>query len=114
LDQRICLSHIVENPSHHPDPDFKLSVNGKIRAKEIIVETGWSDFVFEENYYLRSIDEVETYITENGHLPDVPSADEVEENGINVGEMNALLLQKIEELTLYLIKQDKEIQSLKK
>jgi len=93
--------------------DWKLAVNGKIRAKEIKVETGWSDFVFEEDYRLPTLEEVETYIKERGHLQDIPSAAEVEENGIFLGEMDAKLLQKIEELTLYTIQQEKEIERLK-
>ncbi|MEM0941036.1 MAG: hypothetical protein AAGI25_14790 [Bacteroidota bacterium] len=91
------------------DPgDWKLAVNGKIRTKEIRVETGWADFVFEEDYALPTLQEVESHIREKGHLQDIPSAEEVAENGIFLGEMNAKLLQKIEELTLYLIAQDKE------
>jgi hypothetical protein len=86
---------------------YKLAVNGPIRAKEIKVETGWSDFVFEEDYALPSLSELELFIKSNKHLPDIPSASEVEANGINVGEMNAKLLQKIEELTLYVIEQEK-------
>ncbi|WP_051336224.1 DUF4200 domain-containing protein [Aquimarina latercula] len=92
---------------------WKLAVNGKIRAKEIKVETGWSDFVFFDDYQLPTLDEVENHIQENGHLKDIPSAKEVEENGIFLGEMDSKLLQKIEELTLYTIQQQKEIQKLK-
>jgi len=88
--------------------DYKLAVKGKIRAEEIKVETGWSDFVFSPTYNLKSLTEVEQYIKTNKHLPDIPSAAEVEENGINLGEMDSKLLQKIEELTLYLIEMDKE------
>ncbi|WP_407428007.1 hypothetical protein [Arcticibacter sp.] len=94
------------------DPAYKLSVNGSVRAKEVRVETNWADYVFDENYNLRSLKEVATYIKENNHLPDVPSAKDVEENGIKVGETNALLLRKIEELTLYLIEKDKQIDDL--
>ncbi|WP_420316013.1 hypothetical protein [Ekhidna sp.] len=96
----------------NPDPNFMLSVNGSIRSKEVKVETNWSDFVFYDNYELRTLEEVEQHINENGHLPDIPSEAEVTENGINLGEMNAKLLQKIEELTLYLIEQNKKIQRL--
>lgn len=96
-----------------PDPNFKLSVNGNIRAKEIKVETDWADFVFEPDYKLRSLSEVEMFIKLNKHLPEIPSAKEVENNGIAVGEMNAKLLQKIEELTLYLIEMKKENEELK-
>ncbi|GAB1856047.1 hypothetical protein MHTCC0001_08820 [Flavobacteriaceae bacterium MHTCC 0001] len=92
---------------------WRLAVNGKIRAKEVKVETDWADFVFLENYTLPTLFEVENYISENGHLKDIPSADEVKENGIFVGEMNSKLLQKIEELTLYTIQQQKEIERLK-
>lgn len=93
-----------------PDPAYMLSVNGKIRAKEIKVETGWSDFVFEKNYKLNSLSEVESFIAANGHLPEIPSAKEVEENGVDVGSMESKLLQKIEELTLYIIEQNKKIE----
>ena len=85
---------------------YKLAVNGNIRAKEIKVETGWSDYVFYPTYKLLPLAEVAKYIKTNQHLPDVPSAGEVAKNGINVGETNALLLKKIEELTLYLIEKD--------
>ena len=95
---------------------YKLAVNGTIGAKEIVVETtsAWPDYVFASDYELRSLDEVENYIEENQHLPDVPSAAEVEESGISLGEMNATLLQKVEELTLYIIQQQKELDALKK
>jgi hypothetical protein len=96
------------------NPTELLSVNGKIRSKEIIVNnTGWSDFVFEEDYNLRSLTEVETFIKENKHLPEIPTAKDVQENGVSLGEMQSKLLQKIEELTLYLIEQEKSIEQLK-
>lgn len=82
---------------------YKLAVNGKIRAKEIVVETGWSDYVFEEDYDLKPLSEVKAFIDENGHLPDVPSASEIAENGVSVGESQEILLRKIEELTLHVI-----------
>jgi len=92
-----------------PAADWKLSVNGKIRAKEVKVETGWADFVFEKDYDLPDLSEVEKHINEKGHLKDIPSAEEVAENGINMGEIQARLLQKIEELTLYTIAQEKQL-----
>lgn len=92
---------------------WKLAVNGPIRAKEIKVETGWSDFVFYDNYKLPTLEEVERHIEEKGHLKDIPSAKEVAEDGIFLGEMDSRLLQKIEELTLYTIQQSKEIKELK-
>ena len=93
----------------------KLAVEGSIGAREIKVEAnGWSDFVFYDNYNLPTLKEVENHIKEKGHLKDIPSAKEVAKNGIFLGEMDAKLLQKIEELTLYTIEQDKEIMELKK
>lgn len=95
------------------DPSNALEVNGIVRSKEVLVEiTEWSDFVFEKDYKLMSLAEVEQFVKQHGHLPDVPSANEVEENGIGLGEMNALLLQKIEEMTLHLIEMEKRIQEL--
>ncbi len=95
------------------DPgSWKLAVNGDIRAKEIKVETNWSDFVFQSNYDLPTLEEVENHIAEKGHLKDIPSAKDVEENGIFLGEMDAKLLQKIEELILYTIAQEKKIKTL--
>ncbi|MBV6647073.1 MAG: hypothetical protein KI790_16570 [Cyclobacteriaceae bacterium] len=91
-------------------PDSKLSVNGTIHTKEVKVDlNGWSDFVFENDYKLRTLEEVEVHINEKGHLPEIPSEAEVTEYGINLGEMDTKLLQKIEELTLYLIEQNKEL-----
>ncbi len=88
---------------------WRLAVKGRIRAEEIKVETGWSDFVFKKDYALPTLEEVEQHILEKGHLRDIPSAEEVSENGILLGEMDAKLLQKIEELTLYTIAQQKLI-----
>ncbi|WP_264536594.1 hypothetical protein [Flavobacterium sp. N1736] len=91
-------------------PDAKLAVNGTIHSKEVKVDLlGWSDFVFKKEYNLPTLQEVEKHINEKGHLENIPSEKEVLENGINLGEMNAKLLQKIEELTLYSIQQNKKI-----
>jgi hypothetical protein len=91
-------------------PTEKLSVNGRIRAKEVIVETtGWSDSVFAKDYKLASLSEVEQQIQQSGHLAGVPSATEVAEKGISVGDMQAVLLAKIEELTLHQIAQEKRL-----
>jgi chitodextrinase len=95
-----------------PNPDFRLSVNGAIRAKEIIVETGWSDFVFEPGYYLAPLNEVESFIKLNGHLKDIPSEAHVKANGVGLAEINTLLLQKIEELTLYIIELNKRLTAI--
>jgi hypothetical protein len=92
----------------------KLAVEGTIGAREIKVESsGWSDFVFEPDFDLPTLQEVENFIDQNGHLPDIPSSEDVEENGISLGEMDAKLLQKIEELTLYMIELKKENEEMK-
>ena len=97
------------------DPQgYKLAVNGTIRAKEIKVDSDWADFVFKKGYKLPTLEEVEQHIGEKGTLPGVPSEEEVKANGVNLAETNALLLQKIEELTLYIIEMKKEINELKK
>jgi hypothetical protein len=98
-------------------PTNKLDVNGTIHSKEVKVDmTGWTwpDFVFKKEYNLPILEEVEKHIAEKGHLENIPSEEEVLKNGINLGEMNARLLQKIEELTLYIIEQGKELRSQKK
>jgi hypothetical protein len=89
-------------------PVEKLSVNGNIRAREIKVETSnWPDYVFKPSYNLLPLRVTEQFILTNGHLPDVPKAEEVESNGVSLGEMNKILLKKIEELTLHVIELDK-------
>ncbi|MES2798211.1 MAG: hypothetical protein V4683_19740 [Bacteroidota bacterium] len=93
---------------------YNLEVNGTIKSNEVIVESGWADYVFEENYKLKSLKEVASFITKNKHLPDVPSAKEIQENGAKLSEITTKMMAKIEELTLYLIKQEAEIESLKK
>ncbi|MHA4894137.1 hypothetical protein ACXZ1K_05240 [Pedobacter sp. PWIIR3] len=94
-------------------PSEKLSVNGKIRAREVKVETAnWPDYVFAKEYELPSLQSTEQQIKEKGHLPGIPSAAEVKANGVDLGEMNAKLLQKIEELTLHLIEQSKRTRKL--
>jgi hypothetical protein len=88
----------------------KLVVEGSIGAREIKVQAaGWSDFVFDSDYELPTLMEVEEHIIEKGHLKDIPSAKEVALSGFYLGEMDAKLLQKIEELTLYIIEQEKKI-----
>jgi|GEM_PF-1349298 len=91
---------------------YKLVVKGGILSERLKVSIynsdSWSDYVFSENYNLASLDYVEKYILENNHLPGIPSAQEVVKNGIDVAEMDAMLLAKIEELTLYLIELKKD------
>ena len=108
--------------------DYKLKVNGKINCTELVVSLGglisreeggeegeieWPDYVFAEDYNLQSLDDVASYIEQNKRLPEMPSAAEVAENGVNIGEINALLLKKVEELTLYILQQNGDMQALK-
>ncbi|WP_199140357.1 hypothetical protein [Pedobacter sp. ASV12] len=93
---------------------YKLDVNGKARANEIVVNTTGADFVFENNYRLRPLAEVEKFIKENKHLPEIPTAKAMQQEGVGVSELQTKLLQKVEELTLYIIQQQKEIDELKK
>lgn len=95
-------------------PDTKLAVNGTVHAKEVLVDlVGWPDYVFEKDYSLMSLQELENSIKENKHLPNIPSADEVECDGIGLGQMNKKLIEKVEELTLYIIQLNKELQEVK-
>jgi len=90
--------------------DYDLAVNGKIRSHEIKVESTastWPDYVFKKEYDLKQLDAVEAFIVKNGHLPEVPKAKDIEANGVELGEMNKILLKKIEELTLYIIQEKK-------
>lgn len=97
-----------------PTPSEKLAVNGKIRAQEIRVDAGpWPDYVFQEGYALTPLDSLEQFVKTNKHLPNISSAFQVEKEGVELGELNKQLLQKVEELTLYLIDQHKEIRNLK-
>ena len=95
------------------NPQYKLDVVGTIRAQEIIVENTGADFVFADDYQLRPLSEVKAFITENKHLPEIQSAKEMQENGVSVSELQTKLLQKIEELTLYLIQQEQTISELR-
>jgi hypothetical protein len=95
------------------NPTQKLCVTGTVRAQEVIVDTGWSDYVFDEGYKLKALSETEAFVKAEKHLPGIPSAKEVSDHGISVGEMQAKLLAKIEELTLHQIAQGKELSQLK-
>ncbi len=87
---------------------YKLAVNGAIHAKQVVVESGWSDYVFEPDYRLAPLSEIEAHIKAEKHLPGIPSAREVAEHGVDVGDMQSKLLAKVEELTLHLIRMEKE------
>jgi hypothetical protein len=90
-------------------PQYLLAVNGTIGAKDVVVtNAGWADYVFQPGYRLRPLSEVKSYIEKNRRLPDIPSETEVKEKGVSVGEMQAKLLAKVEELTLHMIQQEAE------
>ncbi len=95
-------------------PDYKLDVNGTIRGEAIIVEPVSADYVFGKGYDLWSLEEVENFIGENSHLPGIPSALQTDVNGVSLGEAYTNLLQKVEELTLHMIDQNKKIKALQK
>lgn len=90
-------------------PSHKLAVNGTIRAKEVIVDTGWADYVFAPGYRLAPLSEVEAHIKEHKRLPGIPSEATVAQEGVSLGEVQTMLLAKIEELTLHQIAQEKRI-----
>jgi hypothetical protein len=97
---------------------YKMAVGGGIITEKVRIATNgttaWADYVFEPNYKLRSLSEVAQYIKINKHLPDVPSIAEVQASGIDLAQTQVMLLQKVEELTLYVIEQQREIERLKK
>jgi len=96
------------------DPPKALSVAGNVLAEEVVVkpQSEWPDFVFEKSHELPPLKRVSDFINEEGHLPNVPSAASVEKDGLSLGEMDATLLQKVEELTLYTIEQKKRADNL--
>lgn len=95
---------------------YRLSVNGGIACTKVVVKTntdwGWPDYVFAKDYKLRPLAEVASFVDENKHLPDVPKAADITENGVDLGQMDAVLLRKVEELTLYILEQEKRIAQL--
>jgi len=102
---------LSKNPNN-----YRLGVKGKIGAQEVQIENNsltWSDFVFKDDYKLITLEELEHYIKVNKHLPEIPTEAEVRKDGLLVSEMNAKLLQKVEELTLYVIELKKEVEALK-
>src|SRR5205085_650054 len=97
------------------NPDARLTVKGDIHTREVRVDVAGGvgpDYVFEKNYDLLSLTELETYINQNKHLPEVPSAKEMEKDGLNLKEINLILLKKVEELTLHLIDKDRQVRLL--
>jgi hypothetical protein len=94
------------------DPTYKLSVNGNIRSKEVVVESGWADYVFDKDYTLQPLSQTEQYIQRYQHLPGIPSAAEIRSNGLSIGDLQSKMMAKIEELTLHIIALEKKINSL--
>ncbi|MEM7040330.1 MAG: hypothetical protein AAF570_25405, partial [Bacteroidota bacterium] len=92
---------------------YRLNVDGRIRATEIKVYSGWADYVFEPGYELMSLEDVREYIQEYHHLPGLPPAAEIEKDGVELGEMQVKLLEKIEELWLHLIRLEEENAEMK-
>lgn len=108
---KTVIGHLTQNTVHS---DAMLTVNGKMVSQSAYIRTAdWADYVFDKDYQLPNLYETEAYYLKHKHLPEIPSESEVIENGINVGEMNKLLLKKIEEMTIQLVKQQKEIDALK-
>jgi hypothetical protein len=103
---------------HMPDNNYKLYVTGGIRTEKVKVDVasvnGWADYVFDKEYSLMPLSELKNFINVNKHLPEIPCAEDVVSNGVELNEMQVKLLKKIEELTLYTIEQDKRIEMLEK
>ncbi len=111
---RLRISRATGNVGIGLDPraDYKLAVEGHIGAREVNVNRDtWPDYVFEEGYDLPSLEDTQSFIEQNGHLPNMPSAGEVVEHGIDLGEMDARLLEQVEQLTLHTIAQEKELKA---
>jgi hypothetical protein len=111
--QDIQTIFVIENMNKRL---FQINNDGIVRAGEVIVQlpNQWPDYVFEKAYPLLPLNELELFIQREGHLPNVPSAENVESEGVSLGEMNRILLEKVEELTLYLLEQNKRIEELEK
>jgi hypothetical protein len=99
-----------------PANGYKLSVGGKAICEELKVQLqgNWPDYVFKKDYQLKSFDELRSFIQQNNHLPNIPKASELEKTGIEVGEMQRKMMEKIEELTLYILQLEQQMQEMKK
>lgn len=106
---------VFGSSSINPATGYKVSIDGRVICEELRVQlnTAWPDYVFARNYNLRPLHELERFIKQNNHLPNIPSAKEIEKSGFDVGDMHKRLLEKVEELTLYIIQLKKEIEELK-
>ncbi len=105
---------IGTNPGEASNAGYKLAVNGNIRAKKIVVESGWADYVFDEKYQLMPLEQLSAYVQKNKHLPGIPKAAEIEKKGLDVAAVQVLMMQKIEELTLYMLEANRKTEALQK
>lgn len=111
---QMSINHLGNVGIGTENPKYKLDVAGTIRAQEVKIEiNAGADFVFAEDYNLKPLSQVEAFVKDNKHLPEIPSDKQMQEDGLSVNEFQIKLLQKIEELTLYLIDQNKENEMLK-
>lgn len=117
LSTNYALSMIIANNGNvgigTANPTYKLAVNGNIRCKELVVESNWADYVFDEKYRALPLDSLELYIQKYNHLPNIPSAKEIQEKGLNVGKIQQKMMEKIEEMALYILDLKREIELLK-
>ena len=111
---RITSSGNVGIGTTAPAAQYKLSVKGAIRCEKVVVEINWADYVFNKEYKLMTIDELEKFVTANKHLPNIPTGSEIEKNGLDIGSVQAKQMEKIEELALYIIELNKRIAELEK
>ena len=116
MNGKVGIGAVTTFPTNPLYTNYKLFVTGGILADEVRVALSsggtWADYVFEDDYKLKTLSEVEQFINQNGHLPNVPSAEQVKEEGINVAEMARIQQEKIEELTLYIIELNKKLEIL--
>lgn len=105
--------NVLVGKTNQVNDTYKLDVNGSIRSNEVVVNVTGADFVFQDNYNLKTLNEVERFIKDNKHLPDIEAADEMKEKGLELGKMDMKLLQKIEELTLYMIDLKRDMDNIK-
>lgn len=110
----INTTNIITSIGGQNISNYSLFVEGGLLSDEVRVRTTWADYVFDDQYSLKSIPELDKYISENGHLPNCPTEREVEEQGLEIGDMTRLQQEKIEELTLYIIELEKRISKLEK
>lgn len=106
------VGNVLIGQTTQVNPAYRLDVNGNVRATKVVVNTTGADFVFDSAYQLPALSATEKYILTNHHLPDIASATQMQQKGVDLGDNQTKLLQKIEELTLYLIEQQKQIASL--